>query len=176
MGVLLLLVLPPLQGIMILILQARVITPVKGASQFGNGALLLLVFFNNSISVLLSFAYPFIIFKLNWTPPLTPSRRQFLLSSYTSLCAFLVGFFGLGVTLSIGWLLGGRGLLLDLLSDACVHGPIEITAILLCVSEPLRLAKQVIDLESNLRHDLKLLVICLLVLFLSAAVEVFTRV
>jgi len=178
MGVFLLMVFPPLQGIMIILIRARVITPVQSISRFGNGALILLVFLNNSIPALLSFAYPFIIVKLNWTPPLSTSRRRFLLNSYTLLCAFLVGFFGLGVTLSTGWMLGGRALLLNLLGGAWVHGPIEIIAILLCVSEPLRLAKREIqdDIELNLMRDRKLLVICLLLLFLSAGIEVVTGV
>ena len=75
-------------------------------------------------------------------------------------------------------MLGGRELLFNLLRGAWVHGPIEVAAILLCVSEPLRLAEQrdQIDLRANLRRDFRLLSICLLMLVLSAAIEVFTGV
>ena len=147
-------------------------------SQFGNSALLLLVLLNNSIPAGLSFAYPFIIARVSWTPPLTRERRWQLLAYFTWLCAFLVGFFGLGITLSIGWVLGGKALLLAILSGAWVHGPIELVAVLLCVSEPLRLAEELdgLDLTIRLRDDLRLLVICLLGLVVSAAIEVFTRV
>ena len=170
--------LPSLRGVIITLLQARLVTPVKTVSRFGNVALVLLVFLNNSIPALLSFAYPFIIVKVSWTPPLTPQKRRLLLSCFTWLCAFLVGFFGFGVALSIGWTLGGSELLFGLLRGAWIHGPIEVAAILLCVSEPLRLSEQLdqIDLKANLRRDFRLLSICLLMLVLSAAIEVFAGV
>lgn len=100
------------------------------------------------------------------------------MASFTWLCAFLIGFFGLGVALSIGWVLGGVPLLFALVSGALMHGPIEFVAILLCVSEPLRLAedRDRINLMMRLQQDLRLLLICLAALFLSAAIEVFTRV
>ena len=169
---------PFLRGAIITLLQARLVTPVKTVSHFGNMALLLLVFLNNSIPALLSFAYPFIIVKVSWTPPLTLQKRKLLLSCFTWLCAFLVGFFGFGVALSVGWMLGGSELLLNLLRGAWVHGPIELAAILLCVAEPLRLAEQhdQVDLKASLRRDFRLLSICLLMLVLSAAIEVFTGV
>ena len=67
--------------------------------------------------------------------------------------------FGLGVALSIGWLFGGLVLLITLLRGAWVHGPIELLAVLLCVSEPLRLAEQrdQVDLKASLRRDFRLL-------------------
>ena len=163
---------------MIGLLQVRMISPTKSAGQFGYGALLLLVFLNNCIPVFLSFVYPFLIIKIDWKPPLTAERTRALLGYYTSLCALLLGFFGLGAPLSIGLVVGGVRLLLVLLKNAWLHGPLEITAVLLCVSEPLRLTKREchIDLISCLREDLRLLVICSLILFLSAIIEVFTRV
>ena len=98
-----------------------------------------------------------------------------MLASFTRLCAFLVGFFGIGVTLSIGWILGGYELLIKLLSGALIHGPLELVAVLLCVAEPLRLAedRKDVDLRIILREDFKLLSACLLVLVLAAGLEVF---
>ena len=87
LGAFLVLTLPSLRGVIIALLQARLVTPVKTVSRFGNVALLLLVFLNNSIPALLSFAYPFIIVKVSWTPPLTLQKRRLLLSCFTWLCA-----------------------------------------------------------------------------------------
>jgi hypothetical protein len=176
-GAFFVLMLPSIRGPVIGLLQARLVTPVEAVSRFGIGALLLLVFLNNTIPAALSFAYPYIIAKVNWTPPLTQKKMHLLLSCFTGLCAFLVGFFGLGVALSIGWLLGGKTLLLTLLGGAWVHGPIELAAVLLCVSEPLRVAKErnQVDLTIRLRKDLRLLAICLIILLVSAAIEVFTN-
>jgi len=178
LGAFLVLISSPLRGAITALLQARLITPVRTVSRFGNVALLLLVFLNNSIPPLLSFAYPLIIAKVSWTPPLTLEKRRLLLSCFTWLCAFLVGFFGFGVALSVGWMVGGSELLFNLLRGAWIHGPIELAAILLCVSEPLRLAEQSnqIDLRASLRRDFGLLSICLLMLAVSATIEVFTGV
>jgi hypothetical protein len=173
-----LVLLPPFRAPFITLLQIRLVTPVSMVRRFGHGALLLLVFLNNSIPAGLSFAYPFIIARVKWTPALTQEKSRRLLAGFTWLCAFLVGFFGLGVALSIGWVLGGESLLLTLLKSTWVHGPIEFAAVLLCVSEPLRLAegRDEIDLVVRLRHDLQLLLICLLGLAVSAAIEVFANV
>jgi hypothetical protein len=178
LGAFLMLGLPSIRGVIIGLLEARLLTPVRTVSQFGNAALLLLVFLNNSIPPLLSFAYSFLIIKVSWTPPLTLQKRRVLLSCFTWLCAFLVGLFGFGMTLSVGWLLGGRELLFNLVRSAWVHGPIELGAILLCVSEPLRLAEQrdQTDLRASLRLDFRLLSVCLLMLVLSAAIEVLVGV
>jgi len=169
---------PSIRGPMTTLIQARLITPVSMVGRFGNGALVLLVFLNNSIPAGLSFAYPLIIARVKWTPALTQEKRWQLLAYFTWLCAFLVGFFGLGAALSIGLVLGGEALLFALLSGAWVHGPIEFASILLCVSEPLRLAQgdNEIDLIVRLHHDLQLLLICLLGLAVSAAIEVFAKV
>ena len=173
-GAFLVLVLPPIRGPIMGLLQGRLIAPIRTVSQFGNGAILLLVFVNNSIPASLSFAYPFIIAKTHWTPPLTPEKRRALLSYYTWLCAFFLGFFGLGVALSISWLIGGKPFLFALLKGALIHGPIELTAVVLCVSEPLRLAGRGRgDLFVHLRQDLGLLLICLSALLGAAAIEVF---
>lgn len=174
-GAFLVLVLPFVRGPFIGLLQARLVAPIKAISQFGDGALLLLVFVNNSVPAVLSFAYPFIIATIHWTPPLTPERRRLLMASFTWLCAFLIGFFGLGVVLSVAWVIGGAQLLFTLLRGALIHGPTELVAILLCVSEPMRLVEDRINFM-RLRQDLRLLAVCLVVLFLSAAIEVFTRV
>jgi hypothetical protein len=178
LGAFLVIVLPSIRGPIISLLQVRLITPMNMVSQFGNGALLLLVFLNNSIPAGLSFAYPFIIARVSWTPALTRQRTRQLLTGFTWLCAFLVGFFGLGVALSIGWVLGGKTLLFTMLSGAWVHGPVELVAVLLCVSEPLRLAGELngLDLTIRLQHDMRLLLICLSGIAVSAAIEVFTRV
>ena len=177
LGAILVIMLPFIRGPIIGLLQARMVSPIQSVNRFGNGALLLLVFVNNSIPAALSFAYPFIIARVNWTPPLTREKRRLLLGCFTWLCAFLVGFFGLGVALSIGWLLGGNTLVISLLSGAWLHGPIELVAVLLCVSEPLRLAEEHDGaLEVRLREDSRLLVTCLAVLLLAAVIEVFTRV
>jgi hypothetical protein len=176
LGAFLVIMLPLIRGPMISLLQARLVTPVKAASQFGNVALLLLVFLNNSIPAALSFAYPFIIARVDWTPPLTPKKWRLLLSWFSWLCAFLIGFFGLGVALSIGWLFGGLVLLITLLRGAWVHGPIELLAVLLCVSEPMRLTRyDQTELTWHLQMDLKLLIICLFALLASAAIEVFAK-
>jgi hypothetical protein len=177
LGAFLVIMLPPIRGPVIGLLQARLVTPIKVASQFGNLALLLLVFINNSIPAALSFAYPFILVRVNWTPTLTRKKRRLLLSCFTWLCALLIGFFGLGVALSIGWLFGGIVLLGALVRGAWIHGPIEIIAVLLCVSEPLRLAGyDRTELTRHLQMDLKFLTICLIALSVSAAIEVFAGV
>ena len=173
-GSVLVVTVPLVRGPLILFLQARMISPINAVSHFGNVALTLLVFLNNTVPALLSFLYPFIIANVNWTPPLTRRKKRILLASFTGFCAFLVGFFGLGIALAIGWVVGGRSLLSNLLAGATVHGPLEMLCVLLCISEPLRLAEQHdrIELMPHLRRDLKLLVFCLFGLLLSAVIEV----
>jgi len=98
--------------------------------------------------------------------------------SYTALCAFLIGTFNLGAVLAVGWKIGGFSLLLHLLSTSIVHGPLEFLFVLLSVAEPLRISRfsEADDMErarKRLHDDTKLLLICLLGLFVSAVVEVF---
>ena len=176
LGTFVVIMVPPVRGPVLGLIEARLVNPIKAVSQFGNVALLLLIFMNNSIPCVLSFTYAVIIAKANWTPPLTQEKRWLLLSCFTWLCAFLIGFFGLGVALAVGWLLGGTELFMELLRGAWIHGPIEIMLVLLCVSEPLRLARQDrAKLASSLRGDLRLLAMCLIVLLVSAAIEVFVK-
>lgn len=159
------------------LLQTRVVAPVRAASALGTTALWSLVFVNNSVPAVLSFAYPFIIGKVRWTPPLTHQAKLRLMVSFTLLCGFLVGFFGFGGTLGVAWELGGWSRVLFLLSGARLHGPLEFAFILLCVSEPWRLVLTndgvCVDLVKGIRKDLKMLVVCLLGLLISAAIEVF---
>jgi hypothetical protein len=173
------LMVPIIRAAVITLIQARMVTPMQRASQFGDSILLLLVFANNSIPAILSFAYPLAIAKIRWSPPLTLKKRCALMSCFTFLCAFLLGFFGFGAGLSIGWLLGGRTVVLALLYGAWVHGPLEIIAVLLCVSEPMRLSlaerRARISLTTELRRDRELLLICLLALLIAAAIEIFLR-
>jgi hypothetical protein len=173
------LLLPFIRELVVGLLRTRMILPVEAVSRRGGIALFLLVFSNNSIPVVLSFVYSFLIVKLNWTPPLTVQKRVRLLEFFTFLCAFLLGFFGFGSALSLGWLLGGEELVFNLLREASVHGPLEIAAVLLCVSEPMRLSlgekRRSADPATSLRGDFGLLVICLMVLAIAAILEVFAR-
>jgi len=173
-GAFFVLTIPSVRGPLIALLQTRMVAPVRTVSRFGNAALILLVFANNSLPVVLSFVYPLIIAKVNWTPPLNAGKKRALLGCFTWLCAFLVGLFGFGMTLAIGWVVGDGALLFHLLSGASVHGPLELFSVLLCVSEPLRLSRHSdsIELMKSLQQDSRLLLFCLLILILSAAIEV----
>jgi hypothetical protein len=161
------------------LLSVRMISPIQIASRLGEAYVWLLVIVNNSVPALLSFVYVFILATLSWTPPLSVEKKFRLLESYSYLCAFLIGFFGFGAALAMGWLIGGTHLLTALLLGASVHGPIEVTTVLLCVSEPMRLAsglkRSEFDLRKNLRVDLRLLVVSMFLLSVAAAIEVYVR-
>lgn len=177
-GFLVVLLVPPVRALMISIFQVRMLTPVQTVSGLGNGALLGLIFLNNSLPPLLSYLYPLIISRVEWTPPLTAKRRSLFMLSFTALCSFLIGMFNLGAVLAVAWVIGGVSLLLHLLSTSFVHGPLEFLFVLLCVAEPLRIIWTPKGNETNraraiLLDDGKLLLICLLGLFVSAVVEVF---
>ncbi|HUK49846.1 MAG TPA: hypothetical protein VLV18_02325 [Terriglobales bacterium] len=178
-GYLLLLSLRPLQLLMMGLLSVRMISPIESANQAGAAYVWLLVMANNSVPVILSFLYIFILVRVNWTPPLSVERKLGLLYGYSCLCSFLVGFFGFGSVLAMGWVLGGTRLLTSLLLESWVHGPIEVAGVLLSVSEPMRLAaglrKGVVDIRKGLRADLPLLAVCLLLLSIAAAIEVYVR-
>jgi hypothetical protein len=171
--------LPFLQQIGSELLQMRMISPIMAASRFGSIAVFLLIFANNSIPVLLSFIYPFIIRTVKWTPPMSRQRDFLFMSLYTVITAFLIGFSALGATLAIAWTMGGLRSVYYLLSSALVHGPLEFALVLISVAEPLRLALTSVRSDagalSDLRSDLKLLRVCLLGLLLSAAIEVFAK-
>jgi uncharacterized membrane protein SpoIIM required for sporulation len=177
-GVLVVLLAPSARSLMISIFQVRMLTPLRTVSSFGNAATLGLIFANNSIPALLSFLYPVVIMKVEWTPPLTKERRNMFMCSFTTLCAFLIGMFDLGGVLAIEWELGGISLLVHLLSTSTVHGSLEFFLVLLCVSEPLRIiwtsrGDTIEATMEKLRDDVGLLLICLIGLFVSAVVEVY---
>jgi hypothetical protein len=109
---------------------------------------------------------------------LTEKRRTVFLGSFTVIVAFLLGFFGLGAGLAIGWFIGGTGEVLFLLATAWVHGPLEFGFILLCVAEPLRLieAGDGSEMVLQLSGDVKLLLASLTGLLVSSVIEVFVLV
>jgi hypothetical protein len=152
----------------------RVLEPAKSASLIGGYAVVALIFTNNAIPVLLSFVYPMLLARIPWAPPLTKTRNAALLTWYTLLTAYLVGFFDVGGTL--GSLLFDRGATFvgSILRHAWLHGPIELAVILLCVAEPARIAqRERSSSETSMftRHDVFLLVGSLVGLFVSAVLE-----
>lgn len=158
----------------IMLLQARMLSPVQTVSHLGNIAVLLLIFVNNCVPAVLSFIYPLVLARIKWTPPLTERRNFLLLSGYTFVAAFLIGFFSLGTPLATGWILGGTSMLFSLIFTAMVHGPLEFAFVLVCVAEPLRIAHVKREVAANrLSHDLGLLAVSVLGLLASAAIEVF---
>ena len=172
-GALVTIAIPVFREMAVALMEFRMLEPVRAVSAFGSLALLLLIFLNNSVPVALSFAYPALIAKLDWSPPLSNRRRRILLDAFTVLVAFLTGFFSVGMPLTLFWLIRGSSELLTLLGQAWLHGPIEIAVVLLCVSESARLGisssnEQVL---SDLRADLKLMLASLLVLLGSAVLE-----
>lgn len=168
-----------IQGLMIALVHFRLVGPVKSASTLGSTVLVLLIFANNSIPVLLSFVYPVIVGKVTWTPPFSREGKVRLMFSLSVFCGFLIGFFNLGAVLSVAWSLGGVGLVDSLLSASWVHGPVEFFLVLVGVSEPLRLVSEKgasLNLAEGVKRDLKLLVVCLIGLLISAVLEVFLHV
>jgi hypothetical protein len=160
---------------LLLLITSRIINPVRATSTFGQAAVMLLIFLNNSIPVILSFAYPFIIGKVNWTPPMTSTARRRLLSAFSFLTAGLLGFFNLGATLTLLATLRGIGAVTALLARSWLHAPLEFFFVLTCLAEPLRLTFREVDMEEvmrQLRTDANLLFICLVGLLASAAIEV----
>jgi hypothetical protein len=159
----------------LMLLQARMVSPLQTVSRLGDLAVFLVVFVNNSVSAVLSFAYPFAIGRITWTPPLSKQRSFLLLSSYTLLAAFLSGFFSLGAPLGTAWVVGGTSLLLALISGARIHGPLEFCLVLMCIAEPLRLSRVDVGrgLSRKLFDDRILLLVSVAGLLLAAAIEVF---
>jgi hypothetical protein len=156
------------------LLQARMISPIQTASHLGDVALFLLVFANNAVPAVLSFAYALAIIRVKWTPPLSRQRRLIFLCGYTVLAAFLVGFFSLGAPLGTVWALAGTNALGYLISGAMVHGPLEFAFVLLCVAEPLRITSVTGEMAAErLSDDLPLLGVAAVGLLASAAIEVF---
>jgi hypothetical protein len=160
----------------LILIRLRIVAPVRAATDFGRLAIMLLIFLNNCIPVALSFAYPLIIGKVRWTPPLRTSLRNGLLTAFSLLTAALLGFFNLGATLMIIEEIRGTASVNALLQTSWLHAPLEFLLVLACVAEPLRLTQRRAngdEIVRLLRADLKPLIICLVGLLLSAAIEVF---
>jgi hypothetical protein len=164
---------------LLLLITSRIIGPVRATSALGQVALMLLVFSNNCIPVVLSFAYPLIIGKAHWTPPMSEATRSRLLTAFSLLTAGLLGFFNLGATLALLASMKGLNAVTGLLATSWLHAPLEFFFVLACVAEPLRLAMRRAhrdEIVQFLRADLELILICLVGLLASAAIEVFARV
>jgi len=160
----------------IMLIQARMLSPIRTLSQYGDIVVFLAVFINNTVPVVLSFIYPLAIARITWMPPLTRQRTFLLLAGYTLAVAFLIGFFSLGAPLVTGLVLGGTQVLFSLISNARVHGPLEFAFVLVCVAEPLRLARLKGELApARVAEDLGLLVVSIVGLLGSSAIEVFLR-
>jgi len=154
--------------------QARMISPIQTVSHLGDIALFLLIFANNAVPAVLSFAYALAIIRVDWTPPLNRQRRRLFLGGYTILAAFLVGFFSLGAPLGAVWALAGISALGSLISGAIIHGPLEFAFVLLCVAEPFRIATLTEEMATKrLTEDLRLLGVAIVGLVASAAIEIF---
>jgi len=165
---------PAFRQIMIGMLQARVLEPVQGALRIGGFAVVLLIFANNSMPVLLSFLYPILLDRIPWTPPLTRRRRRLLLTGYSFLAAFLVGFLDLGASLGSILFERGESLVISLMKHSWLHGPIEFGLVLLCIAEPARIAVRDSTgsgVASFNRKDAALLLCCLVGLLVAAILE-----
>lgn len=166
---------PPMNTFVGTLLAVRLLAPVQEVSVFGSTALVLLIFANNSTTVLLSFLYPFILGKVHWTPTPSPKTTKRLLAWFTLLAGFLIGFFNLGAILMWALESGGWPRLYRLLVTSWLHGPLEFLFILLAVAEPLRLAESAdgwTGLVEAVKEDWKLISICLVGLLASSVVEV----
>ena len=97
------------------------------------------------------------------------------MNSFALLVAFLLGFFGLGAGLAVSWLNGGLKDVIFLLGSSWLHGPLEFFFILVCATEPMKLAEaaNVSELIKTLKKDTRLLLICLIGLFVASLIEVF---
>ena len=160
---------------MAFLLTARAIAPLRAASTLGGVAVTMLVFFNNCVPVLLSFLYPAVIAKVRWKPPIRDPTRNHLLAAFSLLAGGLLGFLDLGATLMLASENGGVIMVNRLLATSWIHAPLEFLFVLICVAEPLRIAGRRMvseQLVRALRGDLKLLVISLLGLLVSAVIEV----
>jgi hypothetical protein len=173
-GYLTVMFIPAFRNTFTTLIQVRMISPIQTAARMGSIVLLFLVFLNNSIPAVLSFLYVLIVANVSWTPPLTEKRRRVLMSWYTYVTAFLTGFLGVGVTLGLAWTLEGAKALVSLMYTARIHGPLELFFVLVCIAEPLRLAKvSGPEVSGTLRAHLTLLWVSLIGLFISAGIEVF---
>jgi hypothetical protein len=169
---------PVLRKLLFDILEIRLLAPMEAVSEYGKTAMTLLIFLNNSIPAVLSYVFPFLIAEINWTPPLNKSRRNLLLTSFSLIASFLIGFFGLGAGLALELYVAGAKGMFFLLASAWLHGPIEFASILLCVGEPLRLTEEedANKMITRLERDLRILLTVLLGLFIAALIEVFAMI
>ena len=163
---------------LLLLINSRVITPVRVASSLGAVAVMLLIFLNNCIPVALSFSYPLMLGKVRWTPPIQKVTLIRFLTAFSLLTGGLLGFFNLGATLTLVAELRGPSMVNGLLATSWVHAPLEFLFVLSCVAEPLRLAVRRAEgdeIVGFLRADANLFFISLIGLLASAAIEVFER-
>jgi len=164
------------RGFLLLLINSRVVAPIRAATALGGMAVTLLIFLNNCVPVALSFVYPWVIGRVRWEPPLRKATANRLLMAFSLLTGSLVGFFNLGATLMLVEELRGPALVSRLLGTSLIHAPMEFLFVLVCVAEPLRLGLQMVDRDrfvEVLRGDLNLLFICLIGLLVSAVIEVF---
>lgn len=161
---------------MLLLINSRVIGPVRAASESGRIAVMLLIFLNNCVPIILSFVYALILCKVHWEPPMRAAVRKWLLTAFSLLTGGLLGFFNLGATLMLVAQMKGPTVVNALLQSSWVHAPLEFLLVLACVAEPLRLTRRTESLDEvlkNLHSDAKVLPLFLIGLLISAAIEVF---
>ena len=177
-GALIIVLSPTFREFLLFLINLRVITPVRAAFSLGTVTVMLLIFFNNCIPVALSFLYPLILGKVRWTPPIRKVIVIRLLAAFSLLAGSLLGFFNLGATLTLVAELRGISTVNGLLATSWIHAPLEFLFVLVCVSEPLRLAVRRVrgdEIVRFLRADASLLFISLVGLLASAAIEVFAH-
>ena len=161
---------------MLLLINTRVIAPVRAASESGKIALMLLIFLNNCVPIILSFVYALILCKVHWEPPMRAVVRKRLLTAFSLLTGGLLGFFNLGATLMLVVQMRGPTVVTALVQSSWVHAPLEFLFVLVCVAEPMRLTRRTEGLDEvlkNLHSDAKVLSLILIGLLVSAAIEVF---
>ena len=158
----------------LILVNIRIIGPVRTASGWGAIALVFLIFLNNCVPVVLSFLYALVIVKVRWTPPMSLVLRNRLLSAFSLLTAGLLGFFNLGATMMLVAEIRGSAAANVLLRTSWIHAPLEFLFVLACVAEPLRLTLRTGEgkVVKTLRSDTTLLLLCLVGLLVSAAIEV----
>lgn len=165
---------PFFRGLMMEMFQVRVLGPVESALTLGGFAVVVLIFANNAVPVLLSFLYPILLARVHWTPPLTRSKSELLLTAYSLLTAFLLGFLDLGAASGSILFEQGASTMSYVLRHSWLHGPVEFLLVLLCVAEPARIAARKYSGSGIAPYDHKdaiLLFVSLLGLLASAILE-----
>jgi len=161
---------------MLLLINFRVFAPVKAVSESGKIAIMLLIFLNNCVPIILSFAYALILCKVQWEPPMRPVVRKWLLTAFSLLTGGLLGFFNLGATLMLVAKMWSPTVVNALLQSSWAHAPLEFLLILACVAEPMRLSRRTESLDELLKYlhsDANVIPLFLFGLLVSAAIEVF---